>query len=360
MVNKVLLFRVGTAFAIAGTSFLVSLLPSLIHEMSYNLFDAARVGTCGALLAIGTIYQFSRACQLLEEYHVSFVCIVMSTTLMLTILLEIGFAKKFDALTQRYSSLVNSLVLRGLNVNELSVGYRPVSTLEMHEFSLDTSVDTSIELEEGSGGGGETDELLDDADWGDRGLMPSSGQTPTQAKGQAKGQGRAPLKELRDERLGTAGGVHSALLCFGLVLLVDVFNATIEGISLGTHRHDAYSSLESIIFRQIIVSFAFGATMEALEFGSSSLVLVVLVYSAAVPLGIFIALITPFHLNSLFCGLVSATNAGLLLYFSLFHLLPRDLIVDFEASATNRFKLVGLLVGYAVVVLGTLFFPMQI
>jgi hypothetical protein len=358
MVNKILLFRIGTAFAMAGISFLVSLLPALIHEMSYTLFDTTRVAACASLLAIGTIYQFNRSCQILDTYQVSFVCITMSTTLISAIFLEMLFAKKFDGMVQRYSGVVSAFVLRGLDVSQLTEGYRPVSTLEMHEFSLDTSVDTSIEQNEEEGV--ETDELLDDSDWG-AGSFPRPGGSA--ASSLAAGGGKKTLKEMRDVQLGAPGdgaGTYSPLLCFMLVLVVDVFNATIEGISLGSRRHDDYSSLVSIIFRQLIVSFAFGATMETLEFGSISLVLAVLLYSVAVPLGIFIALLSSFRMNSLFCGLVAAVNSGLLLHFALFHMLPKDLVTNFDASANSRFKLLGFLFGYVIVVMGILYFPMQI
>lgn len=435
MANKILLFRIGTALAMIGISFLVSLLPGLIHENSYVLFDATRVATCSSLLAIGMIYQVTRATQLLgnnDTDGTSVVSIIVSTSLITVIILETLVARRFDALVQQYchysgiiasfiarcccscSFIMNSFTSSGgdstTGLGSLS-GYRPVSTLETHDFSLDTSVnmmeDTSIEQVEdgeGDGDGLDSDELLEGWEVNDHWDRSSSNKPAIavalavkkgEKKQSQKQEGgvnnrRVQMKEIGAVSLNSAAaagggsgsassgcadslGAPSPLLSFFLVLLVDVFNATIEGISLGSRRHDDYSSLVSIVFRQLVVAFAFGATMEALDFQSTSLVLVVLGYSSAAPLGIFIALVSPtLRLDTLFCGLVAGVNAGLLLHFSLFHLLPRDLVINFYAdnnqntrhsannSNSNRFRLLALLLGYVVVLIGTIYFPMQI
>ena len=168
------------------------------------------------------------------------------------------------------------------------------------------------------------------------------------------------LLDIKKSKLVNPGN-YSPLLSFTCVLIVDILNAIIEGYSLGGNKHYNYDSLISIVFRTVVIAFCFANVLEILEFKSRSFLVLTILYSGSVPFGIVLSILFPnIALGAYFKGILSCVNSGLLVHMSLFHLLPSDLLTNFEDQDVNKFKAGGFIIGYILVVIGTICFPFAV
>ena len=118
------------------------------------MFDVINVASGAMLIAIGTVYQFARSVQILNETHINLVTVLTSSTLVCTIFIEMLLAKPFDAYFTSNSRNILQIIpskcydwLPGIFQREESTSYTPLSTLELHEFNLEDN-DNTLEIDD--------------------------------------------------------------------------------------------------------------------------------------------------------------------------------------------------------------------
>lgn len=367
-IESISLYRTGISVSLIGVSLVMSVVPGMIHESSYRLFDIAKIVCCSSLFALGSVFHFTRAFDILEHYNIHVVTVIVSSSFTSMLLIDILFAKLFDACIEEVSNQCKHSRLAE------AFEYSSLSNVELHDFT-NTNID-NICIEEGR----EDWEVDDDED-----VVVDS---------MYDNEDRTQLKDIRSTNLRTHNGSgssysnsanigsegdveYSPFLATLFLLSLTVCNSIGDGIILTLNSTNDTHSLGSVYFRQIITSFSFGTVMEMLNCNSVLFCLVTLCYSLAIPAGILIGSTyreiestVPqaeqlfYKNNSIFNGFISALYTGVMVYFSVFHMLPKDLLspkINRNVKYTDKIlNCIVFLCIYTCVVIGIVKNPMRV
>ena len=150
-------------------------------------------------------------------------------------------------------------------------------------------------------------------------------------------------------------GDYSPFLASLILLSLTVCNSIGDGIILTLNQPNDSFNLGSIYYRQIIIAFTYGTIMEILDCNSILFCILTLCHSLALPIGLLIGSTYTeyetefesksnishdeqlfYHNNTMFNGFISAIYTGIMIYFSLFHMLPKDLLLSRTKGNTNN------------------------
>ena len=373
--DNIELLRFSSAVFIVGLSFLATLLPILVNDISYNLFDISYMICCGCLLCLSTSYYLSQSFAVSTLVDSSSVCSALSYSLLITLVIDTLASKYFDGLINNLISIQSSMTeLYSTVQNKLKFNYKPLSSSELHEFNLEQEIDTSLEEDDTS----KHNQGLEDWEINNFGEVQNKRMkhlSPLKKAAISSGLSNnihsntnSEMIDINQTHITPDIGRYSSHLMFMMMFTSTVIMNIIEGIVLGNKegidydvfREKDMSMFTSVVLRQLVTAFIFGTLIEYYEYSMKIALIMNIIYSCSTSFGIVLSDISGvLSVDTRSTSYLYTITSVIMMYYTIHHMIPTEFIKDYYKLTMNHYKLIGCTLGYVIITLLLWLFPMH-